>query len=179
MPGAAKTRLIPAIGAAGAALIHRRLVERTLATVADSGLPCELRFTGAARSDFATWLGNSVMLAEQGDGDLGARMARVQAPAILLGADVPGLEVRHLRAAAEALVDRDVVVGPAEDGGYYLLGFRQPMPFLFDAMIWGTDRVLAETMRRLAARGIDPVTLETLADLDTPDDLARWPDLMP
>lgn len=177
-PGAAKTRLIPALGADGAARLHRVLVERTLATIRASKLPFAVHITGSPPEDFAAWLGEHVPLVEQGEGDLGARLARVQAPAILLGADVPGLTAAHLTAAAEAMQQGEVVIGPALDGGYYLLGFTRPLPFVFTAMQWGTDAVLPETLARLAAHGITPTFLGPQDDCDRPEDLARWPDLV-
>ena len=177
-PGAAKTRLIPALGADGAARVHRMLVERTLAKVAEAGLPVRVHATGADKEQFAAWLGPHTPLAEQGEGDLGARLARVVPPAILLGADIPGLEARHLCEAATALAHSDVVIGPAHDGGYYLLGFTAPVPFLFDDMPWGSDAVFDETMRRLGERGLAVTELESLEDLDRPSDLANWPELL-
>lgn len=178
-PGRAKTRLIPAIGAAAAASLHRRLTERAVATLRATGRSIELRTTGADPNRFSTWLGDGLSPTDQGEGDLGERLHRAAAlpPVILLGADVPDLQVWHLEAAALALETKPAVIGPAEDGGYYLLGLARPMPFLFDAMPWGTERVLAETMARLDRHGVPYVTLETLADLDRPEDLARWPDL--
>ena len=175
--GEVNTRLIPALGADGAAALHRRLTERTLDTARASGLPVEVRFAGAPREDFAAWLGDMALVA-QGEGDLGARLSRVEAPAILLGADVPDLSSSHLRAAAEVLAKVPVAIGPAEDGGYYLLGFREPVNFLFENMAWGTGDVLAETRRRLEERGIAYQLLETLSDCDRPEDLARWPELL-
>lgn len=177
-PGRAKTRLIPALGAEGAARLHRRLTERTLATLRATGLPVEVRTTGAPASAFRYWLGD-ISCTAQGRGHLGARMRRAaaEAPAILVGADVPDLEARHLIAAAEALTRSPVVIGPAVDGGYYLIGVREPMPWLFAPMAWGTDVVRAETLARLAKRGIEPAMLEPLSDLDTPEDLIQWPSL--
>ena len=175
--GEVNTRLIPALGPDGAAALHRRLTERTLETARASGLPVEVRYAGASRADFAAWLGN-VALVEQGAGDLGARLARVGAPAILLGADVPDLRAGLLRAAAEALAEMPLAIGPAEDGGYYLLGFREPVVFLFADMAWGTGDVLAETRRRLEQRGMAYRLLEELSDCDRPEDLARWPELL-
>lgn len=176
-PGAAKTRLIPAIGADGAARVHRRLVERTVAAARNSGLVFELRVTGAPMGAFADWLGEDVALVEQGDGDLGARLARVAAPAIVIGSDAPGLTSTLLAEAAAALLTREAVIGPALDGGYTLLGFRQPVPFVFAEMVWSTDTVFEETMRRLRARGIEPWVLPALGDIDRPEDLAAWPEL--
>lgn len=175
--GQAKTRLIPALGAEGAARLHRRLVERTLATIRASGLPFAVHGTGAPLADFATWLGADVNLVDQGVGDLGARLARVATPTILLGADIPGLAAGHLVSAAQALQTTQAVIGPATDGGYYLLGLPRPLPFLFNDMPWGTSSVLELTMMRLSARGIVPAMLEPLADCDRPEDLAHWPEL--
>jgi rSAM/selenodomain-associated transferase 1 len=177
-PGAAKTRLIPALGAEGAALVHRRLVERTIATIRESGVPFTLWFTGASREEFVGWLGDDVELVEQGEGDLGDRLARVPAPAILLGADVPCLAAGHLREAVDGLETGEVAIGPALDGGYYLLGFNQPVQFLFVDMPWGSNAVFEETMARLDAHGLDVVSLEPLADCDRPEDLARYPELL-
>ncbi|WP_338241392.1 TIGR04282 family arsenosugar biosynthesis glycosyltransferase [Aurantiacibacter hainanensis] len=179
LAGEAKTRLAPMLGEAGAAEVHRRMVERTLATVRESGLPFAVHATGAPLAEFADWLGADVPLVEQGDGDLGARLARVEAPAIVLGADIPGLTADHLREAARALRHDPVVIGPATDGGYYLLGFSAPVPMLWRDMPWGTETVLAETQRRLRAEGIAFSLLGELDDCDRPEDLARWPELMP
>ncbi len=177
-PGRAKTRLIPALGAVHAAGLHRRLAERALAAVRGSALPFEVRTTGAPLARFQDWLGSDVALAEQGGGDLGERMERVPPPAILVGADIPDLLPAHLTAAVAALRIHPAVIGPAEDGGYYLLGLARPMPFLFAAMPWGAAEVLALTLRRMADHGVTPAVLDTLADLDRPEDLARWPGLL-
>lgn len=178
VPGRAKTRLIPALGAEGAAALHRRLTERTLATLRATGLPVELRTTGAPVAAFRRWLGE-VDCVPQGAGHLGVRMRRAaaQVPAILVGADVPDLEPRHLLAAADALAKTPVAIGPAEDGGYYLIGVAAPLPWLFAPMAWGTEVVRATTLDRLARRGVAATLLEPLSDLDTADDLKRWPGL--
>lgn len=103
-------------------------------------------------------------------------MARVKAPALLIGSDCPGVTAPLLQAAAGALDDRRVVLGPANDGGYYLIGFSEPVPFLFEDMEWSTPRVLPETLARLATHGIGPAILPELADIDTAEDLAEWPE---
>ena len=177
-PGRAKTRLIPALGAEGAAELHRRLTERTLATLRATGLPVEVRTTGARVDMFRRWLGD-VDCVPQGVGHLGVRMRRAaaRAPAILVGADVPDLEPRHLLAAAAAVAETPVAIGPAEDGGYYLIGIAEPLPWLFAPMAWGTEVVRATTLDRLAGRGVAATLLEPLSDLDTPEDLQRWPNL--
>lgn len=178
-PGKAKTRLIPALGEEGAAALHRRLTEHTAAALRESGLAVEIRFTGANRERFEAWLDSSFGYRDQGEGDLGERMARAAqgAPVILVGSDCPDLTAEHLRQAANALKKNDIVIGPAEDGGYWLIGLGRPMDILFTDMEWGGERVFAVSIERLAERGIEPVLLETLADCDRPEDLARWPDL--
>ena len=179
-PGHAKTRLIPALGAAGAAALHRRLTEATLATLLATGLPVELWVTGAPFAAFEAWLGNDTPIHLQGDGDLGARMDRAlqPTPAILVGSDLPTLATSHIAQAAALLADGSVALGPAEDGGYYLVGLPAPAPFLFEAMAWSTAGVLAETRRRLEANATPYALLPTLPDLDRPEDLARFPGLL-
>lgn len=173
--GKAKTRLIPALGAQGAADLHRRLTERTVATVRAAGLHLEIRSTGADPAMFRDWLGTADVV-DQGEGDLGERLARAaeRLPLLLLGADIPGLLAHHLSDAAAALAHHPAVIGPAVDGGYWLLGLAAPQPAVFRDMAWGTDSVLATTLARLSA---DTPRLATLSDLDTPDDLAHWPSL--
>ena len=179
-PGHAKTRLIPALGAAGAAALHRRLTDATLATLLRMGLPVEVWVTGAPADAFAAWLGADVPIRQQGEGDLGARMDRAlrPVPAILVGSDLPTLAASHIMQAVAALAKGQVALGPAEDGGYYLVGLPEPAPFLFEAMRWSTPGVLAETRRRLEAHATPYALLPTLPDLDRPDDLARFPGLL-
>ena len=100
------------------------------------------------------------------------------APAILVGSDLPTLAASHIAAAAALLADGKVALGPAEDGGYYLVGLPAPAPFLFEAMAWSTAGVLAETRRRLAAHAVSYALLPVLPDLDRPEDLARFPALL-
>ena len=177
-PGQAKTRLIPALGPEGAAATHRRLVERTIAAVGASGLPLELRTTGAPAAAFRDWLGPVISI-DQGQGGLGERLDRAGPPypVILIGADAPDLRPGHLRAAAQALARAPAAIGPAEDGGYWLLGLARAIPGVFDGVDWGTDAVFAQTLARLGAVGVEPAILPELADLDRPEDLARWPEL--
>ena len=174
-PGAVKTRLIPALGPDGAAALHRKLVGLTLGAVRASGLPFEVRTTGAPPQAFVDWLGDDVPLVPQGEGDLGARLARVGAPVLLIGSDCPDLTAAHLGAAAKALETAPAVLGPAGDGGYWLLGLARATPQCFDAMPWGTAAVATQTRALLAGLGVVPAELETLHDCDRPEDLARWP----
>lgn len=177
--GRAKTRLIPAIGPDRAADLHRRLTERTLATVRAAGLPHEVRVTGASIAAFRDWLGD-VALVSQGEGGLGERLERAGPPypTMFIGADAPDLTAALLHDAAGALGEKRAVIGPAEDGGYWLLGLSAPVDGVFADVDWGTDRVFAQTLDRLAARGVAPARLPMLADCDRPEDLARWPGLV-
>jgi len=176
----AKTRIIPALGADGAAELHRRLTERTLEQVRATGLPYEVRTTGRPPEECARWLGTA-SVADQGDGDLGARLQRAAAPfpTIFIGADAPDLSAQHLVDAADALADHDAVIGPALDGGYWLLGLARQQDGLFADMPWGTDQVFPITLARLRESGRSVAMLPRLADLDRPEDLSRWPHLFP
>lgn len=177
--GKAKTRLIPALGARGAAKVYRTLLAHTVNVARASGLPLELRIHGGKPEQFREWLGGDLAIAEQGGGDLGAKLARAAAPGLVIGSDAPGLTAQLLRQAGEALQTHSAVIGPASDGGYYLLGFREPAPFAFADMVWSTPTVFTETMARFAARGITPAILPELTDIDTAEDLAKFPDFMP
>jgi uncharacterized protein len=181
LAGAVKTRLIPALGADGAAALHARLIERTVETACAAATgPVTLWVTPAPPHAYFTALASRfpIGLAVQPDGDLGARMlAACQAaggPAIVIGTDCPALTLSHLREAADALrAGSDVVVIPAEDGGYVLIGSRQPQPALFDGITWGVETVMADTRRRLAQHGLTSHELPTLWDVDRPEDLVR------
>lgn len=177
-PGKAKTRLIPVLGNAGAASLHRTLTERTMEAVQDSGLAFEVRSTGAPVAAFEAWL-HTTSIVDQGDGDLGQRLARAGPPypTLFIGSDAPDLTSTLLCDAAAGLRNAEAVIGPAEDGGYWLLGLTREVAGVFDGIDWSTDVVFAQTLARLSTAGIDPVLLPALADCDRPEDLRRWPGL--
>lgn len=179
VPGFAKTRLIPALGPEGAARVHRHLTQRTVVTLLASGVPVEVRYAGATASAVRDWLGDDVALARQVEGGLTERLidASRPAPHIFFGADTPDLTVATVHSAIAALADHDVVIGPADDGGYYLIGMQVAQPGLLTEMPWSTDRVFPETIARCTSLGFSVATLPVLADCDRPEDLARWPDL--
>lgn len=174
--GKVKTRLAAAIGDEQAARVYGRLLDHTLAAARASDLPVELRVTGASPERFRAAFGSDCAVCEQGEGDLGARLARVAPPAIVIGSDLPGLTPALLRDAADALRRAEAVIGPARDGGYWLIGLRKACPWLFADMAWSTPAVFAETLVRLEARGITSALLPELADVDEAHDLAEWPD---
>lgn len=170
-PGRAKTRLIPALGAGGAAALAREMLERTVAEAMATGIDTELW----GDPDPLSWYqGPALPLFAQGGGDLGARLARAAArrlPVLLVGTDCPGLDRGRLAAAAAALAARDAVIHPTEDGGYALLGLARFDPSLFEGIAWSTDRVVDETVSRIRALGWSLHVGETLRDIDVPADL--------
>lgn len=191
LPGFAKTRLIPALGAAGAARLQRLFTVRTVKTciaakLGDVTLWCsphiDHRLFRAIRRRYG------VHLLTQSCGDLGRRMHTAfrvhceQGPLLLVGTDCPALTPGHLRGAADALLSgKDVVFYPAEDGGYVLIGLRRPHATLFDGMPWSTAQVMRTSLARARAAGLSVEVLETLWDVDLPRDLPRletlWPHL--
>lgn len=185
-PGCVKTRLIPTLGAEGAAAIHRRLTLRALRAAkswADaSGAVVEIRFDGGNETAMRHWLGDGPLYRPQGEGDLGERMARAfeesfseGSPAtVIIGSDCPALNAASLAAAFDGLTRHRVVLGPATDGGYYLVGLTQPVPELFRGIAWGTGTVLSESLRVLEQVEQPPFLLARLADVDRPEDLTAW-----
>ncbi len=185
-PGRVKTRLIPAIGADAAAGLYRQLLEATVERIVASRL-APLECWCAPDSGHPVFDGlrarHRIDLRVQQGGDLGARMeaattdalGRCGGPVLLVGGDCPGLDGGHLARALGALGEGDdAVIGPAEDGGYVLLGLRRSAPDLFRGMPWGTDQVLPETRRRLGLLGWRWSELAPLWDLDRPADLERY-----
>jgi len=177
-PGSTKTRLIPRLGPAGAAALHRALAEHTVATVRQLPQPMVICHTGDSDA-IRQWLGAGLSYRQQATGDLGARMLAAitasQGPAVIIGTDCPDLSGEIIGAAVTALKTSDVVLGPALDGGYYLIGMTRPHAALFDNMTWGGDEVLAETRRRLQAAHLSWTELTPLTDIDRPADLVHVP----
>jgi len=179
--GYAKTRLIPQLGAGGAAALQERLIARALAMAAAAGIgPVTLWCAPDAEHPFFQEAARrpALALAVQPEGDLGCRMlAAFEAagqPLVLIGIDCPVLTAADLREAAHALrAGADVAIAPAEDGGYGLIAARQALPCLFDDMPWSTDRVATVTMERARAAGMRVAMLRTIWDVDRPADLNR------
>jgi rSAM/selenodomain-associated transferase 1 len=175
-----KTRLVPALGRAGAARLHAAFAEDlcaalaprfalTIACAPDAARPY---FRGLARR-------YRVALLPQGEGDLGARMRRMATAAlarasrvVIVGSDLPTLPPHLIEAAFAALRRRRIVLGPSLDGGYYLIGLRAPVPDVFTRMPWGGPRVLERTLARLRRARIVPALLPCWYDVDTPADVA-------
>ena len=181
--GLAKTRLIPALGAQGAARLQRSLTRGALRCAAESRLgPVTLWCAPHAEHRFFRALRRThgVRCLVQPSGDLGARMHTafrlhcVEGPLLLIGTDCPALRPSHLRKAARALVDgEDAVFYPAEDGGYVLVGLRRPQEVLFRDMPWSTAEVMSRSRERAREAGLRGREFEPLWDVDLPADLAR------
>src|SRR5947207_963669 len=184
--GRAKTRLISALGAEGAAALHRRLVLRTLraAQGACRTVPADLEvhFDGGTEHWMSHWLGDHARFVPQTAGDLGERMAGAfeksfragSTATVIIGSDCPGVNPDVITEAFTRLSEIPVVLGPAQDGGYYLIGLSRPMPELFRGIRWGTDRVLADSLAVLEHQGWKATLLDPLADIDRPEDLPVW-----
>jgi len=190
-PGTTKTRLIPLLGKAGAAELQRRMTEYTMAVAASAsdGRPrsVEVRYEGGSASLMRRWLGAGLPYRAQQGKDIGARMqdSLKQAldggadRAVIIGTDIPEINESILNRAFEALRKHDLVLGPAADGGYYLIGVNRrcsgkALSHLFCEISWSTDRVLAQTLARAQLERIAYHLLETLHDVDRPGDLYVW-----
>ncbi len=184
--GYAKTRLIPALGAAGAATLAERLLQHAVgqalaAALGPVELCCAPDHEHAAFASLRALPG--LACTDQGSGDLGARMARAferqlidAGPTLMIGSDAPALDAAVLQHAAETLRHTDAVFVPAHDGGYALIGLRRPAPSLFETMAWSTPTVMARTRVRLAEAGLRHTELAPLADIDEAADLIHLPE---
>ena len=176
-----KTRLIPVLRAAESAELYEALLLDTV-EVAESCARTVVAFTpSGGRRALERLLGGHRRLVPQGPGDLGERLGRVfevlcgrGQPALVVGSDCPALTAARIRTAADRLRHADVVIGPALDGGYYLIGLRRPRPELFAGIRWGTASVLADTLSRAREADLRVELLEPARDLDTPEDLYEW-----
>jgi len=181
VPGEVKTRLAPLLGYERAAQLYRTLLEDTLEKALGSSLCtvelcCSPDCSDVAFADFPARY--SIELSSQSEGDLGLRMSnaveqglRRSEMVVLTGADCPGMSAADIGAALAALDDGvDVVLGPTNDGGYYLVAMRAHYPQLFTSIPWGSSEVFELTVQQLAALGLSWHRLQTHVDLDTPAD---------
>lgn len=193
--GQAKTRLIPALGAQGSARLAEQLLLHAVQQAAqgpwdalalcvspDTTHPAFAKAQDIAKVIAQATGPSPLTLSVQGDGDLGQRMHRAlvrglsqHAAVLLMGTDAPGLNAKVLQQAARALQTHDAVFVPALDGGYALVGLRRPAPELFDAMVWSTPEVMAQTRTRARQAGLNWAELPALADIDEPADLVHLP----
>ena len=183
--GTTKTRLIPALGPAGAAALQKRLAEKTVATARQAAMRIGARLVfchdGGNEKQLYQWLGGRpIRYVAQACGDLGRRMHLAMQRAfdgnarrvVLVGTDIPGLTTEMLEQAFSALHEKDLVFGPSIDGGYWLVGTTKPVN-IFDGIIWSRPDVLEKSLALARKKGMTSHLLAPLNDLDTPDDLAR------
>ena len=183
--GRVKSRLAAGIGQSAALAVYHELLAITSAAIAEAGVPATVWLADTAGpaptpAEAREWAAHAACT--QPEGDLGARMATAFAKAFangagrvaIIGTDCPGLRASHLTQAFAELETADLVLGPATDGGYYLLGLRQPRPELFANKAWSTDSVLADTLADARRLGLRVALLPELHDVDTAADLAVW-----
>ena len=187
--GKTKTRLIPALGPEGAANLQREMTEYILLKAKNLQkqipLSLEVRFAGGDAQLMTDWLGSDIVYHPQGEGDLGMRMARSLSEAfqngaeksIIIGTDCPSIDLEILTLAFEYLANKDLALGPAIDGGYYLIGLRRSIPELFVDVDWGTEKVLRKTVNIAEKLNLAVGYLPILADIDRPEDLPIWEEI--
>ncbi|MEN8142095.1 MAG: TIGR04282 family arsenosugar biosynthesis glycosyltransferase [Thermodesulfobacteriota bacterium] len=181
--GRTKTRLIPALGAEGAADLQRQMTKQIVRTALllteDVPLEIEINFAGGSIGEMENWLGQDLCYRPQGSGDLGEKMDRAFSESfhdgyhqvIIIGADCPNISVPILTEAFNKLAEQDLVLGPATDGGYYLIGLSALYPRLFTKLPWGTSKVLPKTLAIAEKLALSLFLLEELSDVDRPEDL--------
>lgn len=194
--GQTKTRLIPALGAAGAADLQRRMAEYLVRRLRHPNWTLQIHYSNASLSEMQALLGHDLTYCRQKGMDLGdriwhgfqqtftkARRSSTRTRAIAIGADCPDLSYQHIQNAFNKLREKDVVLGPASDGGYYLIGLKQsPSSFyesavirnLFQGIDWSTPYVFEQTMQKIQRLALTSAQLEMLSDIDRPEDLAIW-----
>jgi uncharacterized protein len=184
VPGQVKTRLIPSLGAQGAGNLYEQLILHSLSTAIEAQIGfVDLWCTPSAQHPFFSQCAQRFQtnLFNQTEGDLGSRMAHAfhetlkrTRQALLIGTDCPSLMVDDLREAADVLGQGiDAVIGPAEDGGYLLIGLRRSVPDLFTGISWGTGSVLEQTRGRLRELRWKWHELSERWDVDRPEDVER------
>jgi rSAM/selenodomain-associated transferase 1 len=185
-PGKTKTRLIPALGKEGAAMLQRQMTEQKLAQAKklQTYIPVslEIHFAGGNEQLMQNWLGENITYKQQSEGDIGCRMVSAfhesfktgTKQVVLIGTDCPELNAKLMSQAFEALIQDDLVLGPALDGGYYLIGLNRIIPELFTGISWSTTEVLSQTLTIAEKLELAVAFLPTLSDVDRPEDLAVW-----
>ncbi|MHC4871314.1 MAG: TIGR04283 family arsenosugar biosynthesis glycosyltransferase [Planctomycetota bacterium] len=182
-PDKVKTRLIPKLGSKGAALFHDKLTTYTCSTSLKlSDTQISVYYSGCSESEAANWLGSDFSYTQQSAGDLGCKMLSAFNQSfqsgfestIIIGTDSPEITPDLLDIAFNCLELSDLVVGPALDGGYYLIGMKNSHKSLFENIEWSTENVLSQTIEKTEAENLDFSFLPHLSDIDTPDDLYIW-----
>ena len=180
--GKVKTRLAAAIGDKMAAKLYKRFLLEMLFTLNGGTFIFYLCYSPESPvSNLKDWLGDHYLYMPQAGVDLGERMKNGFAEAIsmnfkrvvLIGSDIPDLPLEFIEEAFTSLQEKDAVIGPALDGGYYLIGFRKETfsPRVFEGIHWSTESVFEKTLKVLQEEGLTVHTLQPLRDIDTVEDL--------
>lgn len=184
--GKTKTRMISALGAGGAAKLQKAMTEHTIKTVRQfthyRSINSEIHFAGGNEQLMSEWLGKELNYYPQIAGDLGQKMNSAFARAfgrgdcrvVIIGIDCPDIDRTILATAFETLREKDLVLGVAADGGYYLIGLNRSVPELFKNVDWGTDKVLTQTKNIAVSLNLNVGYLPLLTDVDRPEDLFVW-----
>jgi uncharacterized protein len=184
--GKTKTRLATELGADGAAELQRGMAEHAIGRVRELAktrpISIEVRYQGGSMSLMKQWLGADVLYREQDGDDLGERMLGAFVEAfrdgadlvLLVGTDCPGITAQSLERGFQELERNDLILGPAADGGYYLIGLKEVYPELFSKIPWGTEKVLERTFEIARLQGLSTTLLDLLHDVDRPEDLDIW-----
>jgi rSAM/selenodomain-associated transferase 1 len=182
-PGYTKTRLIDVLGKEGAATLQQELTEQTVRKIDQlaktSTIEPVIYYEGGDLASMQNWLGHERTYQPQEVGNLGEKLKKAFNNAfsagaqrvVTIGCDCPDLSKEHIGRAFDALYLRDLVLGPATDGGYYLIGIKCPCDALFEGIPWGTDKVLETTVCQAQQLGLSIEILEELRDVDRPADL--------
>jgi uncharacterized protein len=185
-PGKTKTRMIPILGKEGAATLQRQMTEHTLKHAIQLqqilSISITIYFVSGDEQLMQNWLGNKFSYQRQREGDLGQRMQGAfeeafrsqMSKVIIIGTDCPELDRNILADAFDALDRHNLVLGPAVDGGYYLIGLNRFIPELFQGIHWGTAEVFAQTQNIARQLGLNVYNLPALNDIDRPEDLSIW-----
>ena len=179
--GKTKTRLIPALGEEGAAKLQKKLTEDTIQKLSEVPVQFRVYFSGGNEELMKQWLGNHYCYYPQSEGNLGDKLIAALTETfseevekvVIIGIDCPDLDASLINQAFSELSDQDLVLGKAEDGGYYLIGLRDCIPELFQGITWGTDQVLRETVAIAEKLELKISYLPLLNDIDTPEDLEQ------
>jgi uncharacterized protein len=178
-PGKTKTRLIPALGEDGAAQLHRRMAEYTVEQARSLSCVIEIWYVGGTKELMQDWLGTDLCYREQPAGDLGDRMCgafrsafeRGYQSVMIIGTDCPGITTAILAQGFAELQNQVIAIGPAIDGGYYLIGLQRLVPELFQGITWSTSTVFSETVAIIDKLQLPTYLLPSLSDIDLPNDL--------
>jgi len=188
-PGRVKTRMIDRLGPHGAAQLHKKLTEQVICQIKPAlesqKIKLHIYYCGGSQQEMADWLGKKYPLCNQQGSDLGQRMKHAFAQTIrqgaerilLIGSDCPDINADVITSGLEKLNNHDLVLGPAADGGYYLIGLgaaRNENATLFNSINWGTDQVLEQTLTQAKKGGLSYSLLPQLHDIDRPEDLVYF-----